>query len=396
MAYFHNRTINLINLHYIIGSIALGGGGAFYGVWLLESGMSVPRVLLSVAGIFALRIVMRTAMLPLATRTGLRTLVIAGSLLMGIAFAALAHVHGPGWSLFWYVFSSALADTVYWPSYHAFFASLGDEEHRGQQVGLREGVVATVGIVSPLVTGWLLVTFGPFAAFYATGAVWLFAAIPILFTPDVRIARIVTGGFRAALPGILMFVGDGITGSGFYIIWQLALFVALGRNVMAYGGTLAISALVGAAGGLFLGRIIDSGKGTRAVWIAVAAMSFVILLRASVHNEPVLAVAASALGSLAVCLYVPTLMTAVYNLAKRSPCAMRFHIAAEGGWDAGVTTGLVTAAILVRLGSAVAPTILVSLVGTSLGFVLLRRYYLAHPSETVDASQTRGEEAAKV
>jgi hypothetical protein len=396
MAYLHNRTVNLINLHYIIGSVAMSGGGAFYGVWLLKSGMSVPRVLLSIACIFALRIAMRTVMLPLAIRTGLRALVIAGSLLMALSYVALGHVHGPGWSLYWYVFSSALADTVYWPSYHAFFASLGDEEHRGQQVGVREGVVATVGIVSPLATGWLLVTFGPIAAFYATGAAWLVAAVPILLTPDVRIAPTVTGGFRAALPGILMFVGDGITGSGFYIIWQLALFIALGRNVMAYGGTLAISALAGAAGGLFLGRVIDSGRGTRAVWIAIAAMSLVIGLRASVHTEPILAITASALGSLAVCLYVPTLMTAVYNLAKRSPCAMRFHIAAEGGWDAGVTAGLVTAAILVWLGSAVAPTILVSLVGASLGFVLLRRYYAAHPSETVDASQTRGEEAAKV
>jgi hypothetical protein len=396
MAFFHNRTVNLINLHYIIGSIALGGGGAFYGVWLLKSGMSVPRVLLSLAGIFALRLVLRTAMLPLAIRAGLRALVVAGSLLMGVSFVALAHVRGPDWSLFWYVFASALADTVYWPSYHAYFAKLGDEEHRGQQVGVREGLVALFGIVSPLVTGWLLVKFGPLAAFYATGAFWIVAAIPILFTPDVRIARTAPGAFRAALPGVLMFVGDGLTGSGFYVIWQLALFIALGRNVMAYGGALAISALAGAAGGLFLGRVIDSGRGTRAVWIAIGALMLVVLMRASVAEQPVLAIAAAALGALVACLYVPTLMTAVYNQAKRSPCVMRFHIAAEGGWDLGVTTGLCAAALLVWLGSAIAPTILVSLAGALLAFVLLRRYYGTHPGEAVDASQTRGEEGVQV
>ena len=35
---------------------------------------------------------------------------------------------------------------------------------------------------------------------------------------------------------------------------------------MAYGGALAVAALVGAVGGLLLGRLIDSGRGTRAVW----------------------------------------------------------------------------------------------------------------------------------
>ncbi len=27
MAFFHNRTVNLLNLHYVIAAAALGGGG---------------------------------------------------------------------------------------------------------------------------------------------------------------------------------------------------------------------------------------------------------------------------------------------------------------------------------------------------------------------------------
>ena len=69
-------------------------------------------------------------------------------------------------------------------------------------------------------------------------------------------------------------------------------------------------------------------------------MVAVILLRAFGGDHRVLAVAANTMGALAACLYVPTLMTALYNQAQRSPCVMRFHIAAEAGWDVGGMAGL--------------------------------------------------------
>jgi|HubBroStandDraft_6_1064221.scaffolds.fasta_scaffold213264_2 DHA1 family inner membrane transport protein len=396
MAFFHNRTVNLLNLHYIIASIAQSGGGAFYGVWLLKSGIALPGVLLTLAAIFALRLVMRLIVLPLAIRFGLRSLVALGTIAMGLSFVFLAEVHGADWSLLRLVLAASLADSIYWPSYHAYFAALGDADHRGQQLGLREGSVAVLGIVSPLATSWLLVVFGPRAAFYTTGAFAALAALPLLWMPDVRIAPTAPGALRAAVSGAMLFVGDGWIAAGYFIVWQVALFLALGRDVMAYGGALAIAALVGAASGLFLGRLIDAGRGTRAVWLSGGVLVFVILMRAAVAWQPALAIAANALGAFVACLYVPTMMTAVYNQAKRSPCVMRFHIVAEGGWDVGVTTGLSLAALLVWRGSAVATTILLSLAGAAFVLVLLGRYYTAHPTETVDASQTRPEEAAKI
>jgi hypothetical protein len=393
MAFFHNRTINLLNLHYIVASIAQSGGGAFYGVWLLKSGIALPGVLLTIAGIFALRLVMRLIVLPMAVRLGLRALVIIGTIAMGISFVFLGEVRGADWSLLRLVLIASLADSIYWPSYHAYFAALGDADHRGQQLGVREGTVAALGIISPLATGWLLVTFGPRAAFYVTGAFAVLAAIPVLWTPDVRIARVAPGAFRAAISGAMLFIGDGWIAAGYYVVWQLTLFLALGRDVMAYGGALAVAALVGAVSGLFLGRLIDAGRGVRAVWLAGGMLVLVLLLRAGVAQHPLLAVTANAFGALVACIYVPTMMTAVYNQAKRSPCVMRFHIAAEGGWDIGVSTALSFAALLVWRGIPIGSTILLSLAGAAFVIVLLQRYYAAHPSETIDAPQRQAEEA---
>ncbi len=393
MAFFHNRTINLLNLHYVIGSVAFGGGGAFFSAYLLRSGLSVPGVLLVLALIFALRLVLRSFLLLLAVRIGLRWLVVLGAFLMGASYPFLAAVQGVGSGLIALMVVVSAADTVYWPSYHAYFAVLGDAEHRGQQLGIREAVVAMLGIVSPLAAGWLLVRYGPRAAFFATGAVQMLSAIPLLWTPDIPVARSAPGAFRAALSSAMLFIGDGWVAAGYFIVWQIALFLALGQSYMAYGGALAVAALVGAVGGLVLGRLIDSGMGTRAVWYSVGLLMLVIVMRAGVQRYPVLAIAANALGALVACLYVPTLMTVVYNQAKRSACVLRFHIAAEGGWDVGVATGLSFAAAVTWFGGSLSLTILMSLVGAAAVAVLLLRYYAANPAEGIDASLTQPEEA---
>ena len=54
---------------------------------------------------------------------------------------------------------------------------------------------------------------------------------------------------------------------------------------------------------------------------------------------------------------------------------MRFHIAAEGGWDlGGASAGLITAGLLAA-GVPVGLCILLSLAGSLAVFMLLRRYY---------------------
>jgi MFS transporter, DHA1 family, inner membrane transport protein len=375
MAFFRNDTINLLNLHYGIHSLALSGGGAFFAAFLLHADVPAPAVLASLAAILAGRFVIRPFVLVPARRWGLKPLVIAGTVMTGLQYPLLANVHGVGLELFVLCAISAVGDTVYWTSYHAYFASLGDAEHRGHQLGAREAIAALVGIVGPLATGWALTTLGPRIAFDATAVVLMLAALPIFGTRNVAVADEAPGAFRAAVPGILMFAADGWIAAGFYFVWQIALFLALGESFTAYGGAMALAALAGAASGLLLGRFIDAGHGGRAVWLAAGSLVVVIALRAASGGDPVLAVVANAAGALVPALYTPTMMTAVYNRAKGSPCALRFHIAAEGGWDAGAASGCMAAATLLWAGAPISFGILMSLLGTAAIFTLLRRYY---------------------
>ncbi len=378
MAFFRSKTVNLLNLHYGIHAIALSGGGAFFAVYLLKSGVSIPWVLASLALILAGRFIIRPIVVPIAVRSGMRALVIAGTCLTALQYPLLAEVHGLGPALFVLCLVAALGDTFYWSSYHAYYAALGNHEHRGSELGAREALAALVGIVSPLVTGWALVAFGPRVALGATAAILLFGALPLFWTPDVVVVRRAPGAYRAAIPGMKLFLADGWIAAGYFFVWQIALFLSLGESYVAFGGALALAALVGAVAGLFLGRLIDAGHGQRAVSFAIGALVITTVLRAFAPGHALLAIVANALGALVVCLYIPTLMTAVYNQAKRSPCTLRFHVATEGSWDVGGAAGCLLAALLAAAGVLLSAAILLPLVGAAALFVLLRRYYATH------------------
>src|SRR5215472_15123536 len=201
MAYFRNSTVNLLNLHYGIHALALSGGGAFFAVFLLKSEVPTPAVLASLAAILLGRFLIRPSVLVLARRVGLKPLVIAGTVVGALQYPLLAQVGGVGPALFALCAVSSVGDTYYWTTYHAYFATLGDAEHRGQQIGARTAIAAVVGIVGPLATGWALTALGPRAAFGATAVVLMLGALPIVWTPNVKVAWTAPGAFKASIPG---------------------------------------------------------------------------------------------------------------------------------------------------------------------------------------------------
>lgn len=384
MAYLRNGTVNRINLHYGIFALAQSGGGVFLLVFLLKAGLSVPATLLTLAVILVGRFALRAAVLPFAKRFGLKASVIFGGLVLGGQYLVLAHVDGVGPALLALCFFSALGDAFYWSSYHAYFAALGDAEHRGHQIGAREALAAAVGIVAPLLGAWAIVTTGPVAAFAGVAAVQVLSTVPLWGAPNVAVKHVAPGAFQAARFGVQLYALHGVYTAGYYIIWNIALFISLGESFTAYGGAMALAALVGAASGLVLGRSIDAGHGQRAVLVAFAVVFVVVSLRAASLGSAELAVVANALGALVVCLFVPVLMTATYNLAKASPCPLRFQIAAESGWDVGCGAAALTAAALAYAGFSLAFAILLALPAAGAMGVLLRGYYARH-AVTIDA-----------
>lgn len=112
--FFRNRTVNLLNLHYGIHTIALSGGGAFFAVSLLKSGVfDTGRI--SVARADPPRPLCHSTNRDRIGRAmGMRSMVVAGTVLGALQYPFLAEVHGVGIVLAELVAVSAIADTFYW------------------------------------------------------------------------------------------------------------------------------------------------------------------------------------------------------------------------------------------------------------------------------------------
>ena len=88
-----------------------------------------------------------------------------------------------------------------------------------------------------------------------------------------------------------------------------------------------------------------------------------------------LAIAANTLGALVLPLIIPVASSPLYNLAKASPCPLRFHLAAEGGWDFGCTTACLAAAAIAASGASLVWGIAMAVpVMAGAAFVLWRYY----------------------
>ncbi|MGH6958530.1 MAG: MFS transporter [Caulobacteraceae bacterium] len=375
MAFFSNGAVNRINVHYGVQALAMGAGGVFLIAFLLHEGLSIPATLASYAAIVATRFVIRPALMPLAKRWGLKPAVILGVLIGACQYPLLAEVRGADGWLLGFIAVMALGDALYWPSYHAYFAALGDAEHRGHQIGAREALAAVVGIVAPLLGAWALVTAGPLWTFSGVALVRAVSAAPLLGAPNVALKPVAPGALVAARRGVALFIADGWSAALFRNVWQIMLFVSLGRSLAAFGGAVALAALVGAVITLFFGRHIDRGHGRGAALAAYGVAATVMLLRAASFGSPWLAVAANAAGALVGALTVPALMTAVYNLAKAAPCPYRFHVACDGGWDLGAAAASALAAGLAFIGTPLPVALLLAAVGFSTSAWLLARYY---------------------
>jgi hypothetical protein len=193
----------------------------------------------------------------------------------------------------------------------------------------------------------MLAAFGPWPAFLTAFVIEMVAVVPLLYVAEPAVARATpAGAYAAAKNGFWLFVSGSWIFNTSATAWSIVMFRALSGRYDAYGGLLAAGALAGAVSGMLFGRFIDRGHALRLTWVNGAILVASLIVKA-ICGEATLPVVAVALGTTVVGgLYVPSLMTAVYNEAKLAPCQLRFQFAIEGGWDiGGVLACLASAAV---------------------------------------------------
>lgn len=378
MAFLANRDINRLAAHSAVHQLAASVSGVFFSAFLLRAQVAPAGIFLCVAGIFVLRFMLRPLVRFAIRGIGLRRTLVLGTLLFGLQYPVLASVRGIGPELLLYAVAAALADVFYWPCYHILFSALGDVEHRGSQLGASQALGTIVAMLGPAAGGITLATFGPWAAFGAAALIEWAATLPLLKVSEPRIAPArPNGAYASAKTGVLLIFTNGWISGCSAIAWDIIAFRALSERYEMFGGALSAAALAGALGGVILGRLIDAGHASRAVWINATACAGVFVLKALCGADPAFVVAVAIVASILGGLYAPSLVTAFYNEAKSSPDHLRFQFAAEAGFDAGGFLACLGAAVACASGVPLQAVVLMALPAVALQARLLNRHYAA-------------------
>jgi MFS transporter, DHA1 family, inner membrane transport protein len=371
MAMFKNKSVNFIYIHAGLQALVMHGGEGFAFVYLLKEGISTAAVLLCIGAMFASRLLFRMAVLPVVLAFGLRKTLMASVVVEGASYLLLPMVDGVGIVLYLYLAFWAVSSSFYWTTYHAFVSSIGNNEHRGTQVSAMEFVGTLAGVVAPLAMGFLLTWFNPWVGFGFIALAMILAAVPFMFCPEVAVAEHATVPAETSHVARLLMFADGLRSAGTHFIWLIALFLTLGSNYVAFGGALALAGITGAVMGLFVGKWIDLGKAVGAVRMGYGAMAISSLVKCLGFHIPWSAVTANALYSAAWPSYATALNSKVYNLANKSPCALRYNVISEGGWDMGMTVGTALAALLIYSGFGFFWPLAIGIAGVVLGYVVM-------------------------
>jgi DHA1 family inner membrane transport protein len=390
MSFFSNTNINRLAVHTTLHELANSLSGVFSAVYLLRIGLSPASIFLIFAAIYGLRFALRPMAFIIVPVLGLRWTLVLGTVLIAGQYQLLGFVDAIGVELALYCAAAASGQVLYWTCYHTFFSTLGDAEHRGSQVGVRQVFIAAAGIVGPAVGGIVLTTFGPLAAFGAAAVTEAAAALPLIRMTEPPMARIAPrGSYAAAKNSILLFTTDAWIFSSSFWAWHIVMFQAIGQRYDMFGGVMAVATLAGAIGGMLLGRMIDLGHMRRVAWLNAGLMATGLLARALCGPQADIVVAVAILSALIGGLYVPVLMTTIYNQAKQAPCAFRFQFAIEGGWDIGAILLCVTAAAIYASGGSSQAVILLAVPMLALQMRLLIRLNRPDERRSETAAMTR-------
>jgi hypothetical protein len=270
---------------------------------------------------------------------------------------------------------SSVGSVIYWTSYHAYVAVAGDAANRGSQIGMVEALSAVASVVAPALMAVLLLTGGPAFAFGVIAIVQMLAALPLVGAPRMLVPAVVGDDFRARRFGMRLFFADGWAFGCMHLLWQIVLFVTLGEQIAAYGGTMALAGLFGAGMSLTFGLLIDLGHGKHSAAIAYGGAAIAASAMLLSYATPVAAIAAAALGAIVGAVQRPTILACVYNVAQRSSCPLRFHMASEAGWDLGSAASCLISAALIWFGAPIGAPIALAFAGLGASCFMLRASY---------------------
>ncbi len=171
--------------------------------------------------------------------------------------------------LVWYIIPVSLLMLVafrlfFWIPYHVDFAMFTRTKKRGAQIGLLLATLTLLGVVGPIIAGYLIVHFGMPILFAISVVVFLLGIIPFSMVPRTNEAftwsyseswrQFFLKKNRAV---VLSSIANGADDTLGVVVWPIFIFILLQGDYFKVGALSSFIAAAAVLMQLFLGRYLD-------------------------------------------------------------------------------------------------------------------------------------------
>jgi len=226
---------------------------------------SVSSVVLVYAAIFVLTIILTPLSAMLIGSLGMKRM-----MMFAMPFAFLNTLslflwdYNPVFFLSALILSISIYKALYWVPYHVDFAKFTDKKTRGRQLSILLAVSSVLGILMPVVGGFVIASSGFNILFIISLGILLSAVIPLFFIHDKKESYSYTyfGTFKELFskknrPLFLGYFGDGAQTGITIIIWPIFIFLLFKGEFFIVGAVSSITILLIATLRFFVGDLLD-------------------------------------------------------------------------------------------------------------------------------------------
>ena len=153
---------------------------------------------------------------------------------------------------------------LYWLPFHVDFAKFTDKKNRGRQLSAIMATRMAIGIIIPLVAGFIISRFGFDVIFLMAIIIYLISGIPYLTIPRTE-EKFSWGYFetwkrffsKERRSSVYAFMADGAEGVVGFLVWPIFIFQLLDGNYFQVGAVSTFIIAITVALQLITGKYID-------------------------------------------------------------------------------------------------------------------------------------------
>ncbi|MFA6091008.1 MAG: MFS transporter [Candidatus Gracilibacteria bacterium] len=348
---FSNKSLN--KLHFQYGLVRLGGQfvGTFGVIILYNMGYPLWQAILFGAIYPCGEFLFRLIVLPFFSRFGLKRTILFGAMTFVLVaptfyLATLSII--PVWI---YLILWSFAAAFYWYSFHIIYGLVGDQEKRGRQSAIKEGVAQIAYSLGPILGGVIFKFFGA-PGLLLSGAISFALALIVLLKvdeyPNIKVKQGIKTSFKNT-PKRGLFINGCFAFQEVFIneLWILVLFFLFHEDTVMMGGLLSLVMILRIGVEYFVGGTIDFQHKTRWYQWGAVIIAISVIGRALFGFTVDIIIFSEILLIMGFSLFSPYGSVFSYNSVKESEYPESFALLYESGWDFGSIIAYVLAVFLV-------------------------------------------------